>query len=233
VHDHDHLLNQQIDYYRARANEYDQWFFRQERYDRGPELNALWFAEVEILHCAVETFKPTGDILELACGTGIWTEHLLQQAGRITAVDASPEALALNRDRTRSAKVRYIQADLFKWQPDRQYDVVFFAFWLSHVPPERFDDFWRFLVSAVKPNGRVFFLDSRYESTSTAKNHRLEDRQSTSTLRRLNDGREFEIVKVFYEPETLTNRLRALGWHCTIAQTSTYFLYGFGSLQQQ
>jgi hypothetical protein len=28
------------------------------------------------------------------------------------------------------------------WRPDRRYDVVFFGFWLSHVPLERFAAFW-------------------------------------------------------------------------------------------
>src|SRR6266511_3494592 len=30
---------------------------------------------------------------------------------------------------------RFIRADIFEWVPDRRYDVVFFGFWLSHVPP--------------------------------------------------------------------------------------------------
>lgn len=32
------LLHHQIAYYRARATEYDEWFYRQGRYDRGPEV---------------------------------------------------------------------------------------------------------------------------------------------------------------------------------------------------
>ena len=140
---HDKFLTEQIEYYRARSNEYDEWFFRQGRYDRGAELNQLWFNDIETLRRAADKFRPSGDILELACGTGIWTQFLLQYANRITAVDASPEVITINQERTKSAKVRYIRADLFNWQPAKKYDVVFFAFWLSHVPPERFADFWK------------------------------------------------------------------------------------------
>jgi hypothetical protein len=43
----DHVLEEQIAYYRSRAGEYDEWFLRQGRYDHGPEGNARWFAEVE------------------------------------------------------------------------------------------------------------------------------------------------------------------------------------------
>ena len=226
---HDKFLAEQIEYYRARSNEYDEWFFRQGRYDRGAELNQLWFNDIETLRRALDKFKPSDDILELACGTGIWTQFLLQYANRITAVDASPEVIAINQERTKSAKVRYVRADLFDWQPNKKYDAVFFAFWLSHVPPERFADFWRLIEKALQPQGRVFFMDSRFEQTSTAKNHVLENPHDTVVKRRLNDGREFNIVKVFYQTKDLEDKLRNAGWQITVKNTPYYFLYGYGT----
>jgi demethylmenaquinone methyltransferase/2-methoxy-6-polyprenyl-1,4-benzoquinol methylase len=225
------LLNEQIEYYRARAGEYDEWFFRQGRYNRGPEINQRWFAEIAILRQALSVFKPEGDVLELACGTGIWTELLVKYASSITAVDAAPEVLVINQSRTKSSKVRYIQADLFEWQPDKEYDAVLFSFWLSHVPPEHFDAFWTSVDQALKPEGRVFFIDSQFESTSTAEDHLLKEKDSNSVTRKLNDGREFQIVKVFYEPQDLTRRLHKLGWNCTIEKTPHYFFYGFGTTE--
>jgi len=41
------LVEQQISYYRARAPEYDEWFFRQGCHDRGEDWNRIWFSEVE------------------------------------------------------------------------------------------------------------------------------------------------------------------------------------------
>ena len=225
---HDKFLMEQIEYYRARSNEYDEWFFRQGRYDHEAENNQHWFNEIEVLRRAVDKFKPAGEVLELACGTGIWTQYLLQYAAQITAVDAVPEVMVVNKERKQSAKVRYLQADLFDWQPEKKYDVVFFAFWLSHVPPERFEDFWKLVEKAMKPKGRVFFIDSRFEQTSTAKNHILENPADTVIKRRLNDGREFNIIKVFYQAKELEVKLRDAGWKMTVAQTPQYFLYGHG-----
>jgi SAM-dependent methyltransferase len=222
-------LQEQIEYYRARAAEYDQWYLRQGRYDRGPEFNQRWFAQDRELLTALGAFEPTGSILELACGTGIWTERLAPYARELTAVDASPEVIAINRSRVRSQKVRYVETDLFAWTPPRQFDVVFFGFWLSHVPPERFEAFWALVRQALKPDGRFFFVDSRYEATGTAKDHRLLDRTATTSIRRLNDGREFQIYKIFYEDKALGHRLAQLGWRAEICQTSDYFLYGWGS----
>jgi hypothetical protein len=46
--------------------------------------------------------------------------------------------------------------------------------------------------------------------------------------RRLNDGQEFRIVKVFYTPEELAQKLAVLGWRFDVQSTANYFLYGWG-----
>lgn len=222
------ILHIQIAYYRARAGEYDQWFLRQGRYNRGTELNARWFSEADQVRAALDAFAPTGRVLELACGTGLWTQHLVPHAHSLTALDASSEVLKINCDRVGDAKVRYVQADLLEWTPDGKYDAVFFSFWLSHVPPERFEAFWDLVRDCLTPRGRVFLMDSLYEPTSAASDHHLEGAEAVTQTRRLNDGQEFCIVKVFYEAEELTRRLKAWGWRFVVHATENYFLYGSG-----
>ena len=222
----DALLEQQKAYYGARAGEYDEWFLRTGRYDRGPEFRALWFAEVERVREALDRFRPAGRVLELACGTGLWTERLVRHAASVTAVDASPEVLELNRERLPGAHVRRVRADLFAWTPDAAYDVVFFGFWLSHVPPERFAAFWAMVRAALAPGGRVFFVDSLPTPLSTARDHRLAAAGEVVTERKLNDGRSFHIFKVFYDPAELGRRLRALGFRAKVRSTDEFFLFG-------
>jgi SAM-dependent methyltransferase len=226
-------LEEQRSYYRARAGEYDDWWLRRGRYDRGPDHNRRWHAEAEKLLEALRAFGPKGRVLELACGTGLWTEQLVQFAKRVTAVDASPEMLSIARERVSGPAVRYVEADIFSWHSDALYDVVFFSFWLSHVPPDRFAPFWDTVRSCLAPGGRVFFLDSLYSETSTAQDHRLGEPTAVTARRRLNDGREFEIFKVFYGPGELARRLAELGWAATVCQTETYFLYGSGTPRQR
>lgn len=120
-------LAEQLAYYRAVANEY--------------EDHAIDVPGQGELLAAIDAFRATGDVLELACGPGAWTERLLRSATTVTAVDASPEMLARARARVGSAPVRFIEADLFTWRPDRRYDSIFFGFWLSHVPEEHFTSF--------------------------------------------------------------------------------------------
>lgn len=222
------LLAQQVAYYRARAGEYDQWFLRQGRYDRGPEERARWFGEVAEVESVLRANVHDVDVLELACGTGLWTERLLANNNRVLAVDASPEVMALNRARNESAggRVEYVVADIFSSIPaSRAFDAVFFSFWLSHVPAWRFDKFWESVRAALKPGGQAFFIDSLFGPMSTAHDHDPID-ESGVVRRKLNDGQQYEIVKIFYEPAELEAKLRQQGFGGWVRSTGTYFLYG-------
>jgi SAM-dependent methyltransferase len=142
----DALVAEQTAYYRARAGEYD-------------KTSAYDAVSRAALVTALEAFAPNGRVLELACGTGEWTVELVQHASQLTAVDVAPEMLALNRERVGRADVRYLRADLFAWMPPKHYDVVFFSAWLSHVPPQRFADFWALVAACLNDHGRVFLID--------------------------------------------------------------------------
>jgi 2-polyprenyl-3-methyl-5-hydroxy-6-metoxy-1,4-benzoquinol methylase len=220
------ILTQQLDYYRARALEYDKWWNREGRFDRGPAANTRWFAETTELERVLQRFDPRGDVLELACGTGLWTRHLVRYADTLTAVDAAPEVLAINRARVGDAGVRYAQADLFDWSPDERYDACVFAFWLSHVPVDRFAAFWEMVASCLKPGGRVLFIDSARTENSTAADHVLPADGDDTMTRRLDDGREFQIVKRFYDPASLERALSELGWTAQVGATPEFFIYG-------
>jgi len=224
------ILSVQIEYYKRRAEEYDEWFLRQGRYDYGPELNKQWFAEVAQVREALQTFAPHGRVLELACGTGLWTQELARYTQSITALDSSAEMLEINRSRLNNAEVRFVQADVLKWCPDRSYEVVFFSFWLSHVPPDRFGDFWALVRDCLAPGGRVFFIDSLYEPTTTARDQPLGKPEAVTMMRRLNDGRQYQIIKIFYQPEKLGKQLAELGWQVVVNATPRYFLYGMGGV---
>jgi demethylmenaquinone methyltransferase/2-methoxy-6-polyprenyl-1,4-benzoquinol methylase len=88
--------------------------------------------------------------------------------------------------------------------------VVFFSFWLSHVPDDRFERFWQAVGATLRPGGRAFLIDSLPDETATARDHPMPDEDGCQE-RRLNDGRSFQIVKLFRDPATLAARLSALG----------------------
>ncbi|MDR3692402.1 MAG: class I SAM-dependent methyltransferase [Fimbriimonas sp.] len=229
----DAALEEQKAYYRARAAEYDEWFLRRGRYARGSEHSERWFREVERVVADLEQFAPYGQALELAGGTGLWTLRLAPHAEQVTVVDASREMIEINKERLEGHAVRYLEQDIFSFEPDRRYDFMFFSFWISHVPSDLFDEFWAMVKRCLKPDGKVFFLDSLKEPQSTAVDHVLPGEDHSETLvRRLNDGREFRIFKLFYKPDELRERLDGLGLDTTVLATENFFLYGYGGLKQ-
>jgi ubiquinone/menaquinone biosynthesis C-methylase UbiE len=190
------VLQEQIAYYRARAHEYDA---------------AVPLGPPPGLHLLQE-MGPFEQVLELACGTGIWTQALLSIGCEITAVDAAPEMLEINARKVGSARVHYRLADLFTWEPDRQYDLVFCAFWLSHVPPDALNAFLATLRRALRPGGYLVIVDQDIPPHE----HRLVAQDDIHALRQTSDGRTFTIVKVFYDLATLEDKLTHLGFEVVV-----------------
>jgi SAM-dependent methyltransferase len=153
-------------------------------------------------------------VLELACGTGQWTLRLADRAASLTAVDGAPEMLAVAARRTAGTPVDYRRVDLFGWRPERRYDRVFFAFWLSHVPPARYPEFWSLVAAALRPGGLAVFVDDGV--ASTAGERWLPGLAAPAAARRLNDGTQHRIVKVRLDAAELTAALAALGWSADI-----------------
>ena len=173
---------------------------------------------------ALGAFRPAGRVLELACGPGVWTAQLLRYATEVTAVDASPEMLALAAARVGGERVRFIQADLFTWRPDRRYDVVFIGFWLSHVPLERFESFWSLVADGLEEDGRVFLADDAYRTPDEL----VEGPSSSTIRRRLDDGTPYRLVKVPHQPAELEERLRRIGWDIKVTTAAGPVYWGAG-----
>jgi SAM-dependent methyltransferase len=224
---HDDLLAEQRSYYRARAPEYDEWWQRRGRYDRGEEQLLEWQRQVAVVDDALTSFGAKGSVLELAGGTGWWTERLARTADRLTVVDSSPEVLALNQERVGRSDVNYVVEDLFDWRADSKYDAVFFSFWLSHVPRARFGEFWSLVRSFLAPSGRTFLIDNRNDPVpdTTVKDPFVVRYDTDLHLRRLTDGSRYRVVSVMYEPGELQSLIEAKGWTTEI-QATRWFIFG-------
>src|SRR5512147_1247418 len=94
---HENILKTQLDYYRARAQEYDESVRQTGRFAGTPPGDPVVDEEwIEIIQ-ALRRLTPGRDTLELACGTGIWTRELLPLSTSLTAIDGAPEMLDANR----------------------------------------------------------------------------------------------------------------------------------------
>jgi SAM-dependent methyltransferase len=214
-----------IDYYEARAPEYDDWYLRRGRYERGAIHDAAWNAELDAAGRWLDALPWHGEIVELAAGTGWWSPLLASRA-ELSLYDASAAALDRARERLVAHGLRAHLHVRDAWaEPDRKVDGVFMGFWLSHVSRDRLPAFLELAHRWLKPGGRLAFIDSLPDPASGAADHPtpVDDR----SLRRLDDGREFTIVKVYYEPEHLIAALRATGFEdVDVTTTGRFFVLG-------
>lgn len=210
------LIESQRRYYDLRAPDYANPDAPADRVHQG-EMPPALVSEL------IDALEPRGDVLELACGTGIFTRELNRHASSLTAVDASPAMLERN-GRSAGPGVTRVCADLFAWQPTDTYDLVFFGFWLSHVPPTFFPSFWSAVRSCLRPGGRAAFID---EDTRGAEKEREHSGGGVPAARRtLRDGRSFDIVKVFWAPPALEESLGDLGWQAEVRSVGDSFYFG-------
>jgi trans-aconitate methyltransferase len=205
------VLADQVHYYRRRAAEYD-----------ATAYGDVAEARLRIARLVAQ-MRPAGRVLEIACGTGLWTEALAEWAGALTAIDAALEAVAIARDRVPAEHVRFEVADVFSWDPGARFDVIFFSAWLSHVPASRFSQFWQLLEGLLAGGGRVLFIDEHVDEQG--KEAYVAGRDEV-VERRLNDGSTFRVIKNFVNPESLERRLRQLGWECEIGRDGSDWVWG-------
>ncbi|HEX4016413.1 MAG TPA: class I SAM-dependent methyltransferase [Frankiaceae bacterium] len=207
----DQVLSSQAEYYRRRAAEYD-----------ATAYGDVAAARTRIARLVGE-MAPAGTVLEIACGTGLWTEAIARIADTLTATDASAEVLSIAAERVQSSNVRFEVADVFTWMTDSRFDVVFFSAWLSHVPESHFERFWLLLRGLLAEGGRVLFIDEHIDEQS--KEHYLPgDREIIERI--LEDGSTFRIVKNFVDPSELERRLAEIGWDCRIRRDGDDWVCG-------
>ncbi len=177
-----------VRYYAQRASEYERVYQKPEQQ---PEL--------EQLRDIVErTFSGT-DVLEVACGTGYWTEILARSASSVVATDLTEEVLALARAKNLGSKVTLQQEDAYSLPRFSQhFNAGLVAFWSSHIPRARLRSFISGFHRALDPGAKVIFIDSMYgEGTSTPTSRTSED-GDTYQIRKLDNGSTHEVLKNFW-----------------------------------
>jgi SAM-dependent methyltransferase len=214
-------------YYEARAGEYDDWYLRRGRYARGPIHDAAWNAELDGAGTWLDGLPIAGEIVELAAGTGWWSP-LLADKGELWLYDAVEAPLERARERLLAHRLRAHIHVRDAWaEPDRQVDALVCNFWLSHVPRDRTSDFLELARRWLKPGGIFAFLDSLPDPQSGAEDH--PEPSGDVAVRRLADGREFTIVKVYRRPDELEDALRSAGFDdVSVTTTGRFFLLGRG-----
>ncbi|MDY7100084.1 MAG: class I SAM-dependent methyltransferase [Actinomycetota bacterium] len=205
-------------YYRERAGEYDRVYAKPERQ-----------ADIARLASWLRDELAGARVLELAAGTGFWTERYAPVAASVRATDVNPETLAVAQARGAwSDRVTFDVADAYAPGRDvvaadgEPFDAVFAGFFWSHVPRA---DLARFLdgVVAAAPGARLVIVDNRYVEGSNHPITRRDDSGDTYQRRRLDDGTEWDVLKNFPDPAEVRAALAGVCTEVAVTELEYYW----------
>jgi len=211
-------MDKLADYYAKRAPEYERFYDKPERQ-----------ADLALLRKRVSAMCAKRRVLEVACGTGWWTEALAPAAAQVTALDVNEETLQIARAKTLPpGRVEFLCADAYRL-PDlgRRHDLLFAAFWWSHVPLERLDEFLAGCTRAVAPGALLAFLDGRYVEGSSTPLSRRDAAGNSYQARTLDDGSAHEVLKNYPDDAELIRRASRIGWGANIELLPYHWLLTF------
>ena len=202
-------------YYAKRAAEYERIYSKPERQ-----------ADLAALRARIAALFAGRSVLEVACGTGYWTEVLAQQVRSITAIDYVEETLAIARSKKYPAnRVEFAQGDAYALPGfGRRHDALFAGFWWSHVPLARLDAFLSGVARVLAPGALVTFLENRYVEGSSTPISRRDVGGNTYQSRKLDDGTAHEVLKNFPTERELIERASAHGHEAKVEWFAYYWL---------
>lgn len=205
-------------YYAQRAAEYERIYAKPER-------------QADLAALKARTRKMFGGrkVLELACGTGYWTEVIASGAAQVTAIDINEEVLQIARTKSYPEhRVKFIAGDCYAPPvAGRSDDALFAGFWWSHVPLGKLNFFLESILSSIGPGGLIAFLDNRYVEGSSTQVSRRDTEGNTYQLRKLDDGSTHEVLKNFPAESELIQRASRVGWGANVDLFQHYWLLTF------
>jgi ubiquinone/menaquinone biosynthesis C-methylase UbiE len=207
-----------IDYYRRRAKEYEQIYEKPERQ-----------SDLAVLKDLVAREMAGHQILELACGTGYWTQVCAPHAQSVLALDLAEETLEIARAKEYPfGKVRFGTADAYHLEDvPGSFTAGLACFWWSHIPRARIRAFLGGWHRRLGPGAKVLLLDNRCVEGSSTPLSRTDAAGDTYQLRRLADGSCHEVLKNFPDSHELQETVRGLARDVRITELPYYWCLSY------
>jgi demethylmenaquinone methyltransferase/2-methoxy-6-polyprenyl-1,4-benzoquinol methylase len=205
-------------YYEKRAAIYEQVYDKPER-----QHELEW-----LRHRVPEIFRGR-TVLEVACGTGYWTQFIAREAARVHACDINEAVLEIAREKPIPAgRVSFFKADAVTLEgAPAGCTAAFAGFWWSHVKKSDLARFVANLSAKLAPGAVVAILDNRYAEGSSTAISRRDAEGNTYQMRPLPNGEEYEVLKNFPTPEELAEAVRPVAREAHLETLTYYWLLVF------
>jgi SAM-dependent methyltransferase len=202
-------------YYARRAREYEAIYEKAERQD-----------ELAWLRTRLPTLYRGRRVLEVACGTGYWTQFIAMEAAHVTACDINEPVLEIAREKPiPKDKVTFLKADAFalKGVPGAC-DAAFAGFWWSHMVKADLGRFVEGLANKLAPGSLVGVLDNRHVEGSSTPLSRRDAQGNTYQKRSLQTGETHEVLKNFPTAGELRDAVRPFASEARLEEVTYYWL---------
>jgi len=202
-------------YYDRRASEYEKIYDKPERQH-----------ELEWLRQRIPELLQERTVLEVACGTGYWTQFIARTARTVHACDINESVLEIAREKPIApGRVSFFKADAITLEGvPAGCDAAFAGFWWSHVRKSDLARFVRNLGTRLEAGARVVILDNTYAEGSSTPVARRDAEGNTYQMRRLANGEEYEVLKNFPTAAELTAAVRDVAAEAHLETLRYYWL---------
>jgi SAM-dependent methyltransferase len=203
-------------YYAKRAREYEQVYEKPER-----QHELAWLRE------RIPRLLKGRNVLEVACGTGYWTQHLATAAHRVYACDINEPVLEIAREKS-IPNATFFKADAIALEGvPAGCNAAFAGFWWSHVKKSGLKQFVSNLAAKVEPGALVAILDNAWAPGSSTPISRTDAEGNTYQLRTLANGEQMEVLKNFPAPQELAEAVRPVAREAHLESLTYYWLLVF------
>ena len=205
-------------YYAKRASEYEQIYEKAERQD-----------ELEWLRARIPALFAGRTVLEVACGTGYWTQYIAKSAKKVYACDINDSVLEIAREKPIGKdKVEFFKADAVTLEGvPAGCDAAFAGFWWSHVKKSGVERFVANLATRLEPGARVVILDNVFVAGSSSAISRRDAEGNTYQKRKILTGEEYEVLKNFPSADELGAAVAPVAREAHLESLNYYWLLVF------
>jgi demethylmenaquinone methyltransferase/2-methoxy-6-polyprenyl-1,4-benzoquinol methylase len=195
-------------YYSARAARYDEIYLKVERQSDLSKIRNWLPSKFDRAH-----------VLEIACGTGYWTQYIAPRAASLVAIDTAAETLSIAKARLDIPTVVFQIGDAYDLpKVPQNFNAAFAGFWFSHVPKSRIREFLKGLSNRLQPHSRVVFLDNLYVEGSSSRITEVDAEGNTYQTRQLANGSTYKVLKNFPTECEMHDAIQGIGrdaqWTC-------------------
>lgn len=205
-------------YYSRRASEYETVYDKPER-----QAELAWLRE------RIPQIFRNRIVLEVACGTGYWTQYIAREAKRVYACDINEAVLEIAREKAIApGKATFFKADAVTLDGvPGTCNAAFAGFWWSHVKKSELALFVKNLSLKLEPGARVAILDNTFAHGSSTPILRTDAEGNTYQMRSLANGEQYEVLKNFPSALELTEAVRPVAREAHLESLTYYWLLVF------